>query len=168
MPPKSGVKYVDIDLSSVDAYWREIVMPSVQAFRGVSSARTVLQAAHAVWHLHEWVWHERNPGTDASGKRFDHFRRRILTTCPELGWLRDITDAGKHRGLNRSTVGVKAAEKHMLERGDDGSGTTSSPIPVHIVALTDGSRHHVDAVLQAAIKFWLSELKNSNLPSPFA
>ena len=51
------VTYIDINLNSVETYWNDLIIPSVQDFRNSPSPRTVFSAAHAVWHLHDWVWH---------------------------------------------------------------------------------------------------------------
>lgn len=162
---KVTVRYVEIGLGSVEDYWREIVTPAVRDCRGVASTRSAFQAAHAVWHLHDWVWHERNPNQDASGTAFDACYKAMLTNCPALGWLRDIANAGKHRGLSRGTPRVALAEQQWLSRGSDGSGSVQSPLPVFNIKLTDGTWKDVNALLQAAIDYWCREL---NFPSPFA
>ena len=78
------VTYIDINLNSVDAYWGEIVAPTVQAFRTEPSPRSVFHAAHSVWHLHDWVWHERNPGQDSRGQA--SIRTAALCSRPALNW----------------------------------------------------------------------------------
>ena len=168
MPP-SGVKYVDIGLGSVADYWREIVTPAVRECRGVPSARSAFQAAQAVWHLHDWAWHDRNPGQNTrKNSAFETYRDGLLADCPELGWLRDIAEAGKHRGLGRGGVDVLKAQRHLLSRGDDGSGSVQMPLPVIIVELDNGAQHDVNRLLEKAINHWLKELATLNLPSPFA
>ena len=118
------VQYVDIGLGSVEDYWREIVTPAVRDCRGVPSTRSAFQAAHAVWHLHDWVWHHRNKGHDTRHNLdYRKFQKDLLKACPELGRLRDIADAGKHRGLGRGDLGGALAERQWLSRGSDGSGS---------------------------------------------
>jgi len=80
------VTYIDINLNSIDEYWNELVVPSVRAFRSEPSPRSVFQAAHSVWHLHDWVWHDQNPGQDSHGSAFSSYRRKLFDACPELGW----------------------------------------------------------------------------------
>lgn len=164
---KVTVQYVDIGLGSVEDYWREIVTPAVRDCRGVPSTRSAFQAAHAVWHLHDWVWHQRNPKQDASGSLFNAYYNTMLTNCRELGWLRDIANAGKHRGLSRGTLGIASAERQWLSRGSDGSGSVQSPMPVYNIKLTDSTWRDVNALLQTAIDYWCRELAALNLPSPF-
>ena len=115
-----------------------------------------------MWHLHDWVWHDRNPGQDSRGTAFNSFRNGLLVACPELGWLRDVADAGKHRGLGR-LPDVKGAQPQRV---------ASLPLLLNSVlkfylVLNDGSKQDVDRVLRTAIDFWRTELKAENLPSPF-
>src|SRR5262249_16501487 len=143
-----------------------IVTPAVRECRGMASTRSAFQAAQAVWHLHDWVWHQRNRGQDTRGNpAFDTWRNGLLAACPELGWLRDITDASKHPGLGRGGVGIASAERQLLSRGSDGSGSVQMPLPVYNVKLADDTWKDVNALLQTAIDYWCREL---NYPSPFA
>jgi hypothetical protein len=88
----------------------------------------------------------------------------LIAACPELGWLRDIADAGKHRGLGRLPE-VKGAEPQMV-----GSllplGIPAGGFLTFFLRFNDGSIEPMNAVLQTAIEFWLVELKSKNLPSP--
>jgi hypothetical protein len=92
----------------------------------------------------------------------------LLTDCPELGWLRDITDAGKHRGLGRLPE-VKGAEPHnvggrnIIQLGIVYAGTLK-----FFLVLNDESNPDMDVVLRAAVELWRTDLKAKNLPSPFA
>ena len=143
-------------------------MPSVEAFRSVASTSSVFQAALSVWHLHDWVWHERNPGRDSRGSAFNVYRSELLAACPELGWLRDVADAGKRRGSGRLPE-VQGAQPQM--RGGSGLmlvGVGGGATCVFFLVLNDGSKQNVDAVLRAAIEFWCTDLKAKNLPSPLA
>lgn len=161
------VTYIDIKLNSVQEYWGELVAPNVKAFRGEPSPRSLFNAAHSVWHLHDWVWHDRNPGQDSRGAAFDAYRQHLLTACPELGWLRDIADAGKHRGLGRKPIVAGADPREIHE--------ASLPLLLNTVArmafflmLNDGTQQDARSVLRAATEFWRAELATMNLPDPFA
>jgi hypothetical protein len=157
------VTYIDFGLNSVAEYWSQLVVPTVRAFRTAPSAATAFSAAQSVWHLNDWVWHERNPGEDSRSPAFDAYRRKLLADCPELEWLRDIADAGKHRGLGRlpRVHGAEPEEFNLLLLGIPASGIN------YYLVLNDGSKQIMDAVLGAAIEFWRVELKAKNLPSPF-
>jgi hypothetical protein len=162
------VTYIDINLNSVEQYWGEIIVPSTQTFQTDPSPRTLFHAAASVWHLHDWVWHDRNPGQNSHGSSFTSYRNDLLAACPELGWLRDIADAGKHRGLGRLPE-VQGAEPQRV----GGSSFLLLGIPTgdvlkFFLVLNDGSKQPMDEVLRAAIEFWRTDLNAQSLPSPYA
>jgi hypothetical protein len=53
------------------------------------------------WHVHEWLWHDPSKSTKTTYKTIIAFRAHILRTCPELAWLRDVTNGSKHCALDR-------------------------------------------------------------------
>ncbi len=172
MPSNRTVTYIDIGLNSVSEYWLQTVVPNVKEFRSAPAPRTVINAALSVWHLHDFVWHERYPDQNSRGAKFDAFRDELLTKCPELGWLRDIADAGKHKGLGRLPE-VKGAEPRRVRipgcdllaaTGMGGHRTRQA----YFLVLNDGTQQEVGPALRTAIEFWRNELKDKNLPSPFA
>src|SRR5258708_28288530 len=113
MASNKVVTYIDINLNSVEAYWGELVLPNAKQFQSEPSPRSLFNVASSVWHLSDWVWHDRNPGQDSRGTAWIAFRDQILSHCPQLGWLGDIADAGKHRGLGRLPE-VKGAEPQLV------------------------------------------------------
>jgi len=168
MASNLGVTYIDFGWDSVEKAWGQWVVPNVQAFRSTPSASSVANAALPLWHLHDWVWHEQYSGQNSRGAKFDAYRDDLLTRCPSLGWLRDIADASKHRGLGRQPE-VKGAEPHYV------GGFNNIQLKIHslgtltyFIVLNDKSIHDMNDVLRAAVEFWLNELKSKNLPSPFA
>jgi hypothetical protein len=167
MTSNLGVTYIDFGLNSVEEAWGQWVVPNVQAYRRAPSASSVANAAIPLWHLHDWVWHEQYPGQNSRGAKFDAYRDDLLKRCPQLGWLRDVADASKHRGLGRQTE-VKGAEPHhVLSALYAATGVPFSELTFFLV-LNDGSIQNMNAVLRNAVDFWLDELKAKNLPSPFA
>jgi hypothetical protein len=168
MPSNRVVTYIDINLNSVEQYWTELVVPSAQTLQTDPSPRALFHAATSVWHLHDWVWHDRNAGMDSRGSVFDTYRMNLLEACPELGWLRDIADAGKHRGLGRLPE-VKGAEPQRVGGASFLLlGIPTGEILKFFLVFNDGSKEPIDQVLQNAIEFWRQELKAKNLPSPYA
>jgi hypothetical protein len=159
------VTYIDINLNSVEEYWDALIVPSIQKFQTEPSTPALFHAATDVWHLHDWVWHDQNPGQDSHGFAFSSYRAGLLVACPELGWLRDIADARKHRGLGRLPE-VKGAEPHMVGYLTPMLPLTEERLEFFLV-LNDGSKEPVDQVLRNAIEFWRRELKAKNLPSPY-
>jgi hypothetical protein len=159
------VTYIDFNLNSVEEYWGRLVVSDVQAFRREPSPSSVVHASLSVWHLHDWVWHERNPGQDSRGAAFDAYRNGLLTQCPQLGWLRDVADAGKHRGLGRLPQ-VAGAEPHGVYLPLQGTLLPPGPVRFFLV-LNDGSLQDVEGVLRTATEFWRAELEVMKLSSPF-
>jgi hypothetical protein len=121
-----------------------------------------------VWHLTDWVWHDKHRGQDSKGPEFDAYRNRLLKKCPGLGWLRDVAEAGKHRGLGRKSLEVAGAEQHRPHLGALGQfGLGGGPVS-YVLVLEDGSHQDFAEVLRKATDFWRTdELKKKNLPSPF-
>jgi hypothetical protein len=159
------VTYIDTGLNSVEEYWQQIVLPDVQEFRAKSSVRALFSAALGVWHFHDWVWHDANPGQDSRGQTFDAYRSHLLASCPELGWLRDLADAGKHRGLGRLPEVKEAAPKNVLSALYAATGVPFTQLAFFVV-LNDGSVLRFDDVLRTAVDYWRVELEAKNLPSP--
>jgi hypothetical protein len=116
------VTYIDMGLNSVEAYWDGLVVPNVRAYQIEPSPPSLFNAAQSVWHLHDWVWHDRNPGKDSSGPDFRAYRRDLLDTCPQLGWLRDIADAGKIEDW----VDYRKSEKRTLKLSERPLGCSSA------------------------------------------
>jgi hypothetical protein len=162
-----SVTYVDIGLNSIDEYWNELVVPSVGEFNAEPSARSAFRAALSVWHLHDWVWHERNPDQISGGPQFDAYRKDLIAACPELAWLRDIADAGKHRGLGRYSVEVKGAAPGLMPgHSMTMTGVGGGIRPIFTITLNDESRQDVGATLKKVVDYWRTELADRNLPSP--
>jgi hypothetical protein len=167
MPSEQSVTYIDFGLNSVAAFWDRLIVPGVRTFVQEPSARSAFDASLSLWHLHDWVWRERHPDEGNDGPRLNAYRTWLATACPELGWLRDVADAGKHRGFGRNHI-VGGAEPHSV------SGPAQTLIGVSVggrvayfLVMNDGSHHDLAVVLQVAVEFWRIELADKNLPSPF-
>ncbi|MCC8936880.1 hypothetical protein H8A99_10375 [Bradyrhizobium sp. Arg68] len=158
------VTYIDINLNSIEAYWSELIVPSAKAFYSEPSPRSLFHVAGSLWHLHDWVWHDRNPGQNSRGPIFDTFRNNLLQQCPELGWLRDLTDASKHRGLGRLPEVQGAEPQWILSALSVHLGSLGHELKFFIV-LNDGSRQYADEVVHKAIEFWRADLSAKNLPA---
>jgi hypothetical protein len=130
------------------------------------SPRTTIGAALSNWHLHDWVWHDVAATSMVKGRSQSEFQREITARCPQLGWLRDVADAGKHRGLNRQTLSVAGAEPRRVAGGGGLIFLWNGPFQYFLV-LNDGSLQEVGGVMKAAAEFWRGELPQLDLPSPF-
>ncbi len=92
MARNAPLKFIDLGLKSAKEFWRKIVLEDYQQFRKAPNARTAMASAGSCWHLHDWVWHELKPTMDKAD-----FQNGIIKDCPQLGWVRDVADASKHR-----------------------------------------------------------------------
>ena len=160
------VTYIDINLNSVEAYWRELVVPNAKQFQSEPSPRSLFNVASSVWHLSDWVWHDRNPGQDSRGTAWIAFGNQILAACPQLRWLGDIADEGKHRGLGRLPE-VRVAEPQLVLNILVLAAGAPSHDQKYFLVLNDGSKVAFDDILREAIEFWLTELEGKALPSPY-
>ena len=148
------VQYLSFGCSTAHDFWLEVCVPSHIAFFARQSRATAIQAAWPTWHVHEWLWHKQNPGKPASGKAFKSFQNSFIAKCPELGWLRDVTDASKHCGLGRKTQVSK-----VTGFGVQTTGTVTDPLGSYtqtrtdpLVLVVDGIDRQFPDVLRAAIK----------------
>jgi hypothetical protein len=107
------VRYVDFGFTSAREYWTEVAEPAYERFVKDESRGNAIAACVLLWPLHDWLWHEQHPGQDTrdNSKEYEQFRQGILAHCPELAWIRDVADAGKHRGLGRGNVQVREVAK---------------------------------------------------------
>jgi hypothetical protein len=163
MTSNKAVTYIDMGLNSVEEYWNGVLVPDVRAFQIDPSSRSLFYAARAIWHLHDWVWHEENPGQDSHSPAFRSYRDGLLDACPELGWLRDIADASKHRGLGRQPE-VKGAQPKVVGMYSGLLALTQNVLKFYLV-LNDGSHQEADDAVRTTVEFWQTRL-GKNLSAP--
>lgn len=175
MTSNRNVLYVDFGYATAREMWEEVGLVAYQRFTGGQSRANAVEAAVHAWHIHEWAWHEANPGIDTQrNPAYRAFRDNLFTTCPELAWVRDIADAAKHRGLGRPAdvqrVNPPVAGKALLLGGklwSVGGGKILMAGGVGLtIELTDGSRHAVADVLANVIAFWQEYFEKASLQHP--
>jgi hypothetical protein len=159
---KAGV-LVEIGIDSASDFFRRVAWPNHVAFDLQPSNITALNAAWAYWHLHEWdFWDHQDPTLNRKDARdrLEEHREQVVNDCRELRWLRDITDAWKHRRLHRETVKVRSISPHTV----GGIGTrpiATQPIATlmtRIVVDVDGVTHDLKTVLHKASSYWRGRL----------
>ena len=103
---------VDIGLGTAYDFFFEIASPNHREFARNPSARlAALNAAWPLWHMCEWyVWDHHPREAEIRRTRDAYIDQNLLPECRELGWLRDIAEAGKHfkLGRDRVTITVRA------------------------------------------------------------
>ena len=163
MSTNGTVKYVDFGYASANEYWTELVIPAHDAFRSEPNRQNAIRVSIHAWHLHDWIWHDQHPGEETRGnKDYADFQNRILAECPQLAWIRDVADTGKHRGLGRPDLKVRSAKPRIIE-GFGGFG--GAPIGAHpigggpsvkslTIILDDGASHEFGDILAQVITYW--------------
>ncbi len=137
------VLYVDFGFTSAREYWTEVAEPTYDRFINDESRGNAIAAFLLLWPLHDWLWHEQHPGEDTNSKDYGMFRQQLFANCPELAWLRDVADAGKHRGLGRANVQVREVAKTWPRNTQ----------PLTIV-LDNGTEHNITDVLLRVVEYF--------------
>jgi hypothetical protein len=118
------------------------------AFKAEPTRGKAIMACFPAWHIQDWIWHQQHPGEDTrNNSDYQLFQQQLFADCPELQWIRDVADAGKHRGLGRQSVEVREVK---------------SAWPLNATPLTmtlgDGTQHAFADVLDYVIQFWQAEI----------
>jgi hypothetical protein len=138
------VRYVDFGFTSTREYWMEVAEPAYDKFIKDESRGNAIMAFLALSPLPDWLWHEQHPGEDTrNNKDYEIFRQQLFASCPELAWLRDVADAGKHRGLGRANLQVREAAKTWPRNTQ----------PLTIV-LDSGTEHDISDVLSRVMQYF--------------
>jgi hypothetical protein len=139
-----AVQYVDFGFTSAREFWDEVVLPAYECFKAEPTRGKAIMACFPAWHIQGWIWHQQHPGEDTrNNSDYQQFQQRLFANCPELQWIRDVADAGKHRGLGRQTVEVREVK-----------GTWPLNATPLTMTLDDGTRHDFADVLERVIEFW--------------
>jgi hypothetical protein len=162
MASNRTVEYIDFGYDSAGQFWSEVVLSAYERFRSTPNRQHAIEASVPAWHVHEWIWHERHPGEDTrNNSDFAKFLTDILKACPELAWVRDVADAGKHRGLGRKNREVLQVEKNVRHIGplntyacNTMALNSSRSTATLTVVLNDGSKHSFAKALSSAINYW--------------
>jgi hypothetical protein len=143
-------------------------MPVLYIDFGFGSAREFANAIGAsvhAWHVHEWIWHDQHPGENTKGNpNYKKFQKDLINNknYPELAWIRDVADAGKHRGLGRVTVDVQQVASKTRFVGPLNTAPLNTMPLNHmysvqtplVITLTDGNVHGFAEALSRVIDYW--------------
>lgn len=162
MKSNRTVQYIDFGIISARQFWNGNVLPAFERFQAQPGPESAIDASVSAWHVHEWLWHEQHPGTDTrQNASYRMFQNNLFSACPELAWVRDVADAGKHRGLGRPTQVRRVTSNTLVHGGPVGWAPVGmSPIGFVsvstrlIITLTDGSEIEFGPVLSRVIEYW--------------
>jgi hypothetical protein len=155
---------VDIGIGSSYDFFFEVAWPNYREVGGNPPPISALNAAWPFWHLHEWYFWEHNPSASNDALR-RYVDQVLLRDCPELGWLRDIAEAGKHFKLNRINPPVRVLAIWTREE----YGGEIGGAPIGVVPLGAGSgpelfvdvgnaTHKLQRAMGAAFSYWLGKV----------
>ncbi len=156
------VNYIDFGFTSAHEYWTELVLLTYARFQADSSRANAILVSAGAWHVHEWIWHDLNYSQEARGATYTIFKDKLFSACPELCWIHDVADAGKHRGLGRPSVAVQQVVTGTRVVGPLNTWVLNT-IPLNtmqtvqtplVITLSDGSRHAFAAVIAKVIEYW--------------
>lgn len=157
------VQYVDFGFTSAREFWAELVIPAYERFTAQPNRANAITASGHAWHVHEWIWHDEHVGDDTRNSiPYKTFQKTLIDQCPELAWIRDVADAGKHRGLGRPAEVRRVASGTRLVAGPlGGMPLGATPLGGGIVettplciTLTDSSPHDFAEVLSRVMDYW--------------
>ena len=123
------------------------VLPEYEEFKADStSERKAFNVAEAVHHFAEWTYryydeHDRSQLYSATSPRqfLDHI---VEGACPDLGLIRDIAEARKHRFLD-----YRVADRYV-------TGATEAFIPQPDGLYISGTDRSFDGALDQSVGFW--------------
>jgi hypothetical protein len=154
LPFAPSVTAVDFGFTSARQFWDEVVVRAHSRFLGHPSRQHAIEAAWAAWHVHDWVWRDRHAGTKPADK-YTAFRDGLLNACPELAWMRDVADAGKHRGLGSAkTSTVARTRRYEGEVSFRPFGVDPAHAGASLRIRANGKDHNFADALEQAIDWW--------------
>ena len=159
------VHYIDFGFKSARDFWEQVMVPAYERFQAEPSPGNAIDASVHEWQVHEWIWHERHRGQDTKDNRtvYKQFKSDLFADCPELAWIRDVGEAGKHSGLGRSpppdVLRVTTRTRffgplNTIPLNTMPLNTLRSETTPLVITLTDGSEHGFCGVLSRVNEYW--------------
>ncbi len=140
----------------VSAYDRYASVRDGDISGGDRHTRAALEAATALFHFREHipVQHKKN-------------RKQVVVECPDYRLVADVTNAAKHRTVDRDTSEgpplVRSAEDieetTIIVRYQDDQGDYTDARTLVFINCSDGVRRNLDTALTNVMNYWVTELK---------
>jgi hypothetical protein len=155
---KKEVKYVQFGITSAKQFWTENVMPAYEKFKAQPNSANAITASIYAWQILDWIWHDQPRVKDTRhDPDYGKFRNKCLGHLPELAWIRDVANAGKHRGLGDDIEirRMKSQAYFIYYPGRAGRpvGSRMWRKPLTIT-LNDDSEHDFAESLAHVIEYW--------------
>jgi hypothetical protein len=113
-----------------------------------------MNAALSLWHVHEWYFWEHKPTANRNDLT-KYAGQDLPKHCPALGWLRDVADATKHMGLNRTKPPVVVQK---MESQNYLPPFSLAGIVTEYTITVNGKRHSLHAAMHKAFLYWLDTI----------
>jgi hypothetical protein len=156
---------VDIGITTSYDFFFEVAWPNYREVGRNPSPISALNAAWSFWHLHEWYyWEHCSSASEEGRERYVH--KVLLPDCPELCWLRDIAEAGKHfklREKKKHPIRVRAISTREEFNGALGSAPLGT-VPIgagsgpELFVDVDGRTCKLQQAMGAAFTYWLGKV----------
>ena len=104
------MKKINSGATSASDYFGVHVVLAYSRFQKISNLENAISLTHELWATAGWLWSDRHPGDDRRDRQSDAkaFDEDLFRRCPDLRFIRDLTEAAKHGGeLSRASVVVK-------------------------------------------------------------
>jgi hypothetical protein len=166
LPPhnieKMALKIIAIDFGYTSArqFWSEVALPAYERFKAEPNRQNGIHASVPAWHVQEWIWCERHPGTETrNNPDFSKFRAQLICDCPELEWIRNVAEAAKHRNLGNPPPKVQrvASQTYIIRRQFQGRTLRKVWATPLTITLDDNSTKNFADVLSRVIDYWQVE-----------
>ena len=135
-----------------------VVRPDLDSFRRQPlDPGAAIRVAVSLAHLVEWVFEGRSSldlsriGA-ATTTSAESLRSQIENMCPELRWMRDVSNGSKHSTITKykpEVTGSAVAEWGQLSWGD-----FPADRPVLAIRLEQGEYKNYEDVVETAASFW--------------
>lgn len=145
-------------IQTAQDFVNDLVLPDLEAFRQRSlDPGAAIRVAVSFAHLVEWVFQDQNSldltrigiANPASAVAL---RDEIENRCPELRWLRDVSNGSKHCVITKYKPEVMGSA--VAEWGQLNWGEFPADRPVFAISLKQGEYKNYENVVEAAASFW--------------
>jgi hypothetical protein len=140
-------------------YWRLIVQPDIRDFKADPSPRNTAHVVQSLWALIEWTaWEGAASEAEARSNK-----RGLLSSSPEMRWIKDAADSAKHKNLTRDMEDTRRLGLAPSGQAAYGHGCYGSPMGGYgsiepRLTLNNGDEYLLRGVVERLDGFWSARL----------